>query len=568
MFQRIFETVSESAPAPRPCFLPGAAQGPGAVTLPITVSGNTVPPTRAARPAYAGQPFAPPLAPASATAAPLPPVTLGTGPGRPPSRHCRSWGWLLALVLAPAYAGNPINLPDLGDPSELSLTPQMERKLGRITMRRLYRHLADDMETQSYLQEMGGRLAMRNHLTKQHFHFSVLKDPRINAFAAPGGVVVLNSGIFLNAQDQHETAAVLAHEIAHVTQRHLARRFSRRAGLSLGTAVALIGAIALASVDPELGKAAITMGPAALIQREINFTRSHEQEADRVGMQLLHRADYDPTGMPRFFYRLLRSTRYAHSLAPEFLRTHPLAENRMAETQALALSYQPAEYPQDLDFELTKARLELLRLGGPLQAAKHFRGKLEQPASDLSAHQLAALRYGYALALTASGEFSEAQEYIDALLLENSANLSYLLAAGRLELAQGRLEEGLRLLQQAQRLYPERLEPILEQAAGLLAADRATDAQRLLRDYGRFQQDLGRRYYELLAQAEIGAGFRAESDLALAEFHYLGSGTQKAIDHLKGTLQQQSLNHYNRQRIQARLQQLEQELALEKKLNL
>ncbi len=477
---------------------------------------------------------------------------------------------LLCLLLpVPSMADTQdVDLPELGSAADRALTPKMERVLGRMVLRRVSPRAIDDLQVNAYLQQLGKSLAEGSQRTAEEFAFVPVDDKRINAFAAPGGVIGINTGIFLHSSSVHETAAVIAHEIAHVTQKHLARAYSQRSTLTLQSAVTLIGAILLATVDPELAQAAVAIGTASSLQRQINFTRANEQEADRVGMQILTRAGYDPLGMPNFFGKLLRASRHTQSELPEFLRTHPLTENRLAEARSLAALHPTRHYPADTDFLLVRTRLQLREMNHS-QALHHFKQKLINLKADTPPREAAAIRYGYALALINLRHHDEARTQLQQLLGTDPARLSYLLAQARLELETQQPDQADSWFRKARQLYPDHPAPVLEQARGWLRFQRPRQASALLREYGRFRKHLNISYYELSARAEAEAGFPGSSALALSQASYLKGQTQRAIKQLQTALKSATaISDYDRQRIRVRLAELELQHQIEKKLKL
>lgn len=211
----------------------------------------------------------------------------------------------LSLLLSPVPVRadvTPQNLPDMGDSSGAVISPEMERRIGQMFLRNVREHakIVSDPEVQSYIHSLGYRLVANSDNNSQNYTFFMVDDPMVNAFAAPGGVIGINTGIILNSETESEVAGVIAHEIAHVTQRHLARMFERQEQLALPMLAALIGAIALTIVNPQAGQAALTGVAAGQAQYAINFTRANEEEADRIGMQILARSDFSPRGMADF----------------------------------------------------------------------------------------------------------------------------------------------------------------------------------------------------------------------------------------------------------------------------
>jgi len=212
---------------------------------------------------------------------------------------------LFIFVLLPGllFAAGTTDLPDFGDSAGSAISPEYERRLGQMFLKQVrhFSHIITDPEVESYIQSIGYQIASHSDNSEQPFTFFVIENPGINAFAGPGGMIVLNSGVILNSGNESELAAVMAHEIAHVTQRHLARMFEEVSRYSIPTAAAMIGAIIIGIANPEAGAAALAGISGLSAQNQINFTRANEEEADRVGMQTLVRAGYNPRSMPSFF---------------------------------------------------------------------------------------------------------------------------------------------------------------------------------------------------------------------------------------------------------------------------
>lgn len=471
----------------------------------------------------------------------------------------------LGLIFSTAWAVTTQDLPDIGDSAGSVVSPEYEQRLGQAVMRqvRQYANMIQDPEVESYILSIGYQLAANSDNNQIPFIFFIMNDPVINAFAAPGGVVGINSGVILNSETESELAGVMAHEIAHVTQRHMARTFEKASQFSLPMMAAMIGAIALGIANPEAGQAALAIAAGASAQYQINFTRANEEEADRVGMQLLARSGFDPRGMPAFFEHLQQITRYSGGNAPEFLRTHPLAESRIADSRARADQYPPGKYQSSISFKLIRAKLLVMAQDRPNEAVKLF----EQQLSSDDYPDKTSARYGYVLALTAAENFLKAREQLHILLNDEPENIAYLLAAARLESAQRNFPAAAGIYREAHRLYPDYRPLVLGYARALLDARASLVARDLLRRYGQdHEPDLA--YYDLLSQAEAETGSPAESGIAKAEYYYLSGDTKLAIDRLKFAQLQTELNYYQQERISARLTQLEYELELEKELQL
>jgi predicted Zn-dependent protease len=476
--------------------------------------------------------------------------------------------YILILLLVTSnivQAVNAVDLPDIGDSSGSAVSPEFERRLGKAFMRsvRQFAAIVNDPEIESYIESIGYQLAANSDNNTLSFTFFVVDDPHINAFAAPGGVIGVNSGTILNSRNESELAGVLAHEIAHVTQRHMARQFERAGQLSLPGIAGLLGAILIAMANPEAGAAALTIVTGAATQASINFTRANEEEADSVGIQLLARSGFDPQGMPGFFERLHQKSEYYSGNAPEFLRTHPLTTSRIAESKARASRYKPVSYTNTASYELVRAKIEVFSYKNVKDAIAIFNDRLANtPVDDKDP-----VRYGYVLALTRAGAYRLAREQLSVLLNNDSDNIAYMLAAANIESEQRNYDAALGIYRKAQQLYPDYRPMVLAYAKTLLDARQPEQARDFLHDYRR-QQEPGPAFYELLSQAEAQNGSEANSGIAKAEYFYLTGDTKLAIDQLIHTKRQSQLDYYQREIIVARISQLEYELELEESLQI
>ena len=461
-----------------------------------------------------------------------------------------------------------LDLPDIGDSTGSILSPEYERRLGQAFLNHV-RQQADiisDPEVESYVQSLGYRLVSHSDDNTQGFTFFVVNDPLINAFAAPGGIVGVNSGTIINTDSESELAGVLAHEVSHVTQKHMARSAEMSAKLSLPMMAAMLGAILVATQNPEAGQAALIAIQGGLAQAQINFTRSNEEEADRIGIQLMERAGFDPRGMPNFFEKLQKNSRY-FAQAPEFLRSHPLTENRIAESQSRAEAYPHKDhYDESRSFAFIRAKLIGKSYKNPRDAIKYFHNELQRTEG---VDPEGVLSYGLALALAESGDYNSAQAMLQKLLAQNPENPSLLLAAADVASRKGDFAAAFRLYDRTERLFPDYRPMVLNYSEALLQGGQPTKARDLLKQFGKNNEpDLT--YYDFLTRAEAESGNTVESGIANAEYYYLSGETRVAIERLKYIMQQNSPppDYYQQERIMARLSFLEQELQIEKDLKL
>ena len=466
------------------------------------------------------------------------------------------------LIGSVVYANDDLRLPNIGDSSGGIISPHLEHRLGMALLREVRKQglLVDDLEIENYINSIGYRLAANSDDNTLPFVFFVLNNPQINAFAAPGGVIGINSGIILNSQSESELAGVMAHEIAHVTQRHMARSFEKAGQLGLSSTITMLGAILVGIIDPNAAQLATAIAAGTSVQAQLNFTRANEEEADNIGIQLLARAGYDPFGMPNFFRRLQEASSGQQNESLEFLRTHPLTSSRIAESLTRADRYPRKSYGDSLNYELIRAKIRARSYKSPHDAVKMFEAKLKSEGHEDS------LRYGYVVALMGAGEYQKAKQQSRILLSQNQENISYLLMAAQIEEKHNNYAGAMEIYRKAQAIYPNYRPLTLAYAKALLDSEQPVEAEKLLQDYNR-KNEPDDRYYSLLAQAQAQFGKVAESAITQAEYYYSRGDTQLAVEQLQFVQRQHKLGYYLRSRVSARLTQLEQELELEKDLN-
>ncbi|MCM2319624.1 MAG: M48 family metalloprotease [Pseudomonas sp.] len=354
---------------------------------------------------------------------------------------------LTCLLATPAFASD---LPALGDASSSIVSPDQEHQLGRAwlnVLRGQVKSLPDPL-LKDFVESSVYRLAETSQLQDRRLVFVLLDSPQLNAFAAPGGVIGVNGGLFLHAQTEGEYASVLAHELAHLSQRHFARGLEEQKRMQVPLMAAMLaGVVAAAAGAGDAGIAAIASTQAAAIQAQRRFSRQNEQEADRIGILNLQQAGYDPRAMPSMFERLMRQYRYTR-VPPEFLLTHPLSESRVADTRNRAEQFAGSGSQDSLRYQLMRARVQLTYESSPGLAAKRFRALLDENP------ELDAARYGLALAQIKSGQLKEAGSNLQPLLAKAPNDIVYNLAQVELDITGNRLDAASQRLQRLLGLYP------------------------------------------------------------------------------------------------------------------
>jgi len=465
-------------------------------------------------------------------------------------------GALLACTLwAPALADT--ELPDIGNPVDQVLSPQDEAVIGRdmFARARLRMNLNEDPQIAGYIDRLGNRLT-RQVAGKPvgGYTFFVVHNPRINAFAAPGGYIGINSGLFLRAGNESQLAGVMAHEIAHVSQRHIARAFAARSRNQYKTIAAVVAGLLLGG---QAGQAAVATGIASDAQRQINYTRSNEYEADRIGIRILAAAGYEPQGMAGFFDILLQESSVSAQAVPEYLRTHPLSANRVAEANARAqqLGNDPTLRSDSLEFQLMKARLRVL-------TAKDLQPLYERwPTASQPEHEWerTARIYGLALIEMRLGRTDQAIDRLQHLKAEAPENLHYGLAFATALAEDGRMEEALRTWDHLAAIYPHRYPVASDGSKLLMRAGRPEEAMELLTEYVRSHERPDPGAWRQLAEAAEAAGHPSRSHEALGEYYAHTDQFDRAIRQFQIALETARSGSTAAARLESRLEQVRNE---------
>ncbi len=455
--------------------------------------------------------------------------------------------FILSLVFylpafpVPGIEIEKIKLPDMGDSAGTLISPLQEQELGEAFFRNLHArtNINHDAEIHQYIQTIGQQLAANSDTPGYPFHFFVVLDNNINAFAGPGGYIGINSGLLLLTEAESELASVMAHEVAHVTQRHLYRAFEAASRLSLPTAAATLAAILLGTQSPEMAQAALMAIQAGSTQFQIDFTRDNEMEADRVGMQTLEQADFDPRSMPTFFERMQQSTRFYGQGIPEFLRTHPVTASRIADTRGRADKYPYKQYPDSRDYNLIKAKLRVLTATDDEVVLQYFLARQNQGTN----WQKAVARYGLALIHLHSQQFLVAAKILQQLVRQYPNQPQFAAALARTALDSRQFKKSLTLYKQALEYFPNNIAIKIEYIESLLKTGHPLTAKQTLETLGASIQKQPF-YLDLLAQSYAGLNQQAESHRYLAEYYYASGQTEAAIMQIKLALRSKDLNFY------------------------
>ncbi len=456
----------------------------------------------------------------------------------------------------PSRAPVAIDLPVMGEPADTALSPAQEAQIGARIVGQFYQYeyVLEDAQITEYLQKLGWKLAAASGTNPPHLRFFMVKDRRINAFALPGGYMGFNAGLITAASSESELAGVFAHELAHVTQRHIARSANASGGVtSFATWLAVLAAIIAGSGDSDVVLGALALGQASEYQRQVNFTRANELEADRLGIRTLSAAGFDTQGMASFFQRLEQQSRLYGSGVPEFLRTHPVNTTRIAEARSRAAGLPRHEVDSSLEFKLIRARTQVLAARKPSDAVQTF-GALIQAGQNTLEHQ-----YGLALAFHSLGQNARAAETLQDALKGHPRQPSLNLLQAAIDFQLEGHQVGLSRYARILRHHPRHAPAILEYARALITADRSEDARQLLLSH---EQALGTHLetYRLLSQAARDVGNKAEASYQMANFLFKRGDAGGALSQLDAGLRLADLGDQDRARLSARRAEVRQAL--------
>lgn len=460
---------------------------------------------------------------------------------------------LLAALLPPLATADPFALPDFGSSADTLMSRAKERDLGREFMKWVRKALpvSDDPVLTDYLETLGKQLAAASG-QPGHYAFFLIDEPTVNAFAGPDGRIGVFAGLVLAAQTEGELAAVIAHELAHVSQDHLMRRFESQKQMALPAMALLVAAAVLgATVDPNIGAAGLMGVQGAAAQSQINFTRANEEEADRIGIDTLNRSGFNPYAMPGFFQRLAQTGRVSQSNAPEFLRTHPVTTSRIADALNRARQHGQRQRPDSLRFHLARANLRQRRETNPQRAVEHFQKTLEQGRYRDETAQ----RYGYAIALTRAGQFDAARAQLTRLLDKHPSQTEFLVLSAEIDRRDGKPEQAVRRLKGPVGLDPGNWPLNQAYAEALMAANRPADALAAMERFVALRPDIAP-IYALMADAAGKAGERVQNFRYRAEYLYRTDDLEPAIRQLELALRLPDLDFHEASKLQVRLAEL------------
>ncbi len=419
-------------------------------------------------------------------------------------------------------------LPELGDSSSGIVSLEMEQEIGKQLLRQVHAEVPtiSDPILKYYTETQLYSLAEHSQLRRKQL-FPVLIDAQeVNAFAAPGGVVGINLGLYLTAQDVNEYSAVLAHELAHLSQRHFARQIEQQQQSALPYLAAMLASIVIAATaGGDAGLAAMSGTQALAQQNQLAFSRDREAEADRVGIETLAAANMDPTAMARMFEQMQRAYRFSRR-PPEFLLTHPVTESRITDARSQASKYPAKAYPDSEEFQMMRARAMVHYAPSPQQAVAQFKSLVEKTGGADWAY------YGLVVALTRAGQYDEALDTAKPLFAKHADSLLYVATQGDVLNAAGHYDEAIATLAPMLQVAPDNKPLSIIYADALNGAKRHREAEAVLLRQSVLSPDDIDVWYDLAETAGL-AGDIVQVHLARAEYFARVGNLQKSIQHLE-----------------------------------
>ncbi len=467
------------------------------------------------------------------------------------NRFIAAFAIIVILAALGSFAAQDQNLPDLGDSTSGIISLGQEHQLGQQFLRSLRAQvpMVADPIMQEYVELLLYRLATNSQLVDRRLYVVLINSPVINAFAAPGGVVGINHGLFFYGETEHETSAILAHEIAHLSQRHFARRLEagKQSGL-ISMAGLLASVILMTTVGGDAGMAAITTTQGVAQSQRLAYSRNREAEADRIGIATLANSGMDPRAMAYMFERLERTTRYSGDLIPEFLRTHPVTRSRIADAYNQTQNTPNASYPLSLDYQLMRARARVITVKDPQPEIPRFREGMK----DTEPFRRMAAQYGLVLALTADAQMDEAKRYLRPLLAAYPDKIIFRIAEANIYNQAQQHDQALAILKRELDLAPGNYPLTMAYAASLMSDRQPVKAAEVLTDLAKSRKNDDQVWFQL-AEAYGLANDIAGVHQARAEYFVLNGAFDLAITQLGYALPMVRDNFQQNARIKQRI---------------
>jgi predicted Zn-dependent protease len=446
-------------------------------------------------------------------------------------------------------------LPDLGDYSETVIGAHEESIIGSQILQQVYQSdsVIRDVEIEDYLNKVTSKIVDASDYSGSGITFFIVNDPSINAFAMLGGVIGVHTGLILSASTESELASVLSHEVAHITQRHIARMVGKLQKDSFKSYLGLGLALLLARSNPELARGALAASQALGVQTVLDFTRSNEKEADRIGIKILDKAGFDVRGSIDFFRTLQKGNRFSIGAAPSFLRTHPITSERISDIEARLAEYPYKQRIDDPSFHFVKGKLRVF-----LRDKRTIKKELEINVKNKSYTNELGERYALAYAYILNKNFKQAQNQLELIQRKNIENPMVEQLNIEILLKKGDMNGAYKAITKSLEKYPNNRVFVYGLANYFIERKLATKAIKFLRSYMLvFRNDA--KLYEFLAKAYSLKGLKLLQFESLAESFYYKYNLQEAISQMDMAVRASDGDFYQKSRVEARLKQLQRE---------
>jgi len=488
---------------------------------------------------------------------------------RHPSLRCKAAALLLPALLAAAAPSlapaQPVGLPDLGDSASQELSPRLEQRLGDAIMMASLRDPAyiDDPDLIQYLTGMARQLSAQAPVGTPNINVFAVRDPSINAFAMPGGYIGVHTGMVVAAQSESELAGVLAHEIGHVVQRHIARGLVQQKQDSLIMVAALLAALVASRGNSQAPEAALAFGQAAAINSQLGFSREAEREADRTGFQMLEAAGYNVNGMASFFGRLMQTSGLNESTSQAFTRTHPLSIERMSDMQNRARGVAIHDRPASSDFYFVRAKMRILQASSgqdTVDAIRYF----ESRTAEAQGMERAAAYYGAALGYVRQRDFGKANEAY--MAATSGARTHFMLEhlAVDLALARNDAQQAVSLARSAFARWPDQRGLAMALAESLQRAGQNREAVDFLKEQMLKWSDEPR-FHQMAAVSYSRLGAAVNERRSMADYYAMTGALPAAVEQLQQA-RAASKDFYEQSQIDAKVREYQRRLREERDL--
>ncbi len=467
----------------------------------------------------------------------------------------------IALHIATGTLGYAQSLPDLGDSSDASISEQQERTLGKRIMVEIHsdRSYIDDYELNDYINAIGNRLVAASrgatNDNRRDFEFFMIDDEAINAFALPGGYIGIHSGLVLATTSESELAGVMGHEISHVMQRHQSRGAEGQKNKMWVPIAGLLAALALSrsnsSSSGNATEAALVGTQALAIQNQLNYSQDFEREADRIGLQVMSRAGYDPRGMPGFFEKLLRANRHNDGKTPGYLRTHPLTTERIADMQSRVDQMGAVRTVTDTaEYQMARAKLRALSMS-PGDAVNYFRTVIAERTILRSRADV----YGLAYSLARARNFAEAGRELEAIRNVPARHAWTENLAAQIQAGQKKWEQSLATYRAAMKSFPDH-RGLLYGYLDTLYESGQTDAALTasIEQSKNYTDDP--KIFELAAKGFERKGQKLAQHRAIGESYFRRGNLIGAVEQLEIAVKARDADFYESSSAEARLREL------------